>query len=808
MAFPEQSKPQQDRAAEKNSEALADVRERLAQFARQIEQLREGLPDEQAQVLARVERGIAHLAKRVAVIGQNRQEQHFAAPVVEDDPDSPWDAQSAEALMRVYETAEAEYASSQRARPAMPDAPRSAAANTNDHARIDAQLSDMSAMLQLALADMDPRQPLAALERRLDQFEQRLDAALKDMASPAGSDRLARIEGHVGELARHVEAACRQFERLNAMDGELRDLKQAMSEHEQQPAPAQLTEQEIAALIDTAAERAVSQFAEARPAPQSDGSAGHEARIGALEGRLLDYIADRHRRDEIAGNVLYTIEDAVTRLAGRLEAAGSANPASQSASTEAAGDGDGIDLESERLAEAYAAGARALGQAPPAQTLNAADYDPRPAPPPLAGYASKAASPPPLPPMPDASATLARQELRASVMRAKVKAQAPPGEPPAPTESLDAAKASMLTDRRLQNPERSSHRRGLLLATAMALMCATGFLLVDNLVSGQPPPGMHQNAMTPAAESAPAAGRPEAAPTPAKLGPLPSGTPAKGPSSTVDEPAAAVAPAGRPPPPSRVLPETVTDGFNSDQGTPTPALGPLRTGSTTPPAAIETAALPRGGAGTLPPLPATLGTAGLRTAAAAGDAAAEFEVATHYAEGNGAPRDHALAFGWLARAAHGGLAPAQFRLGAYLELGVGVESDLEQARFWYRRAAEQGHARAMHNLAVLSAGRGAVQPDYASAAMWFRKAAERGVTDSQFNLAVLYDHGRGVPRDALAAYEWYALAARSGDPMAVRHLDRLKGTLDASRVKAIEQKIAAWQPIASGTDDKAPRVGR
>jgi localization factor PodJL len=799
MAFPEQSKPQQDRAGAKSSDALADLRERLGQFARQIEQLREGLPDEQAHVLARVERGIAHLAKRVAVIGQNREEPHFAAPIVEDDPDSPWDAQSAEALMRVYETAEAEYASSQRARPAMSEAPRSTAAITNDHARIDAQLSDMSAMLQLALADMDPRLPLAALERRLDQFEQRLDAALKEMASPAGSDRLARIEGHVGELARHVEAACGQLERLNAMDGELRDLKQTMSEHEQQPAPAQLTEQEIATLIDTAAERAVSQFAEARPAPLSD---GHEARIGALEVRLLDYIADRHRRDEIAGNVLYTIEDAVTRLAGSLEAAGSTNPASQSASAEPVGDGDGIDLESARLAEAYAAGARALGREPPAQTLDAADYDPRPAFPPAAGYASKAASPPPLPPMPDASATLVRQELRASVMRAKVKAQAPPGEPSAPTESLDAAKASMLTDRRLQNPERSNHRRGLLLATAMALMCATGFLLVDNLVSGQPPPGMHQNAMTPPAEPTPAAS------TPAKLGPLPSGTPAKGPSSNVDEPAAAVAPAGRPPPPSRVLPETVTDGLNADQRTPTPALGPLRTGSTTPPAVIETAALPRGGAGTLPPLPATLGTAGLRTAAAAGDAAAEFEVATHYAEGNGAPRDHALAFGWLARAAHAGLAPAQFRLGAYLEHGVGVESDLEQARFWYRRAAEQGYARAMHNLAVLSAGRGAVQPDYASAAMWFRKAAERGVTDSQFNLAVLYDHGRGVPRDVLAAYKWYALAARSGDPMAARHLDRLKGTLDASRVKAIEEKIAVWQPIASGTDDKAPKVGR
>jgi localization factor PodJL len=790
-------------------DALLDMRERLDQLGYLVAQLRDGLPERQADTLARIEQGIASLALRIADGGHGKAPagaQAASAPAA-PDADEPWDAQSAEALMLAYEQAMAEASSAEvrpremyRPQPALPGAAEARGAPADAHIDrpwLEARFAGLSALIGHALANMAPARSLAALDRRLDAFEKRLDAALGDKAAWSGREDLSAVEAHIKELAAHLEGVCGQLARLDEMDAHLRDLKQAYEEwrRQSQVGPPPLSEDAVAALIEGAAERAAARVATA--GAEDEG----QRRIEALEGLLHDYIAERRRGEEATGGALASIEGSLTRIAERVDAMEAARAEPALAADEEDRERDGIELESERLAEAYAAGARALGVEASETLLDATDYAAR-----SAGTAATLAAPLPAdggqagPPTDDQTA---RQELRASALRAKLKAEGALREAGAAGASLDEAKASMLGDGRPGAPGRArSHRFSLLVCGAMALLSAASFVAVDRLLSHASPGGD---------------GTPTASVRSPAVVEVPKGTAGiaeqrRGdPVRVEDHEKASTAPAA-----PRDAPESTTDEPRSGQAEPLRRLSRLQTAATGEAAAAVTAVLgpqrspeeagATQSAGRLPP--AAMGTAELRSAAAAGDAQAQLEIATRFAQGRDVPQDQAQAFSWYERAATRGLAPAQFRLAAYYERGIGVPADPSRARVWYQRAAEQGHARAMHNLAMLSVAGGGADADYATAAHWFRQAAERGLGDSQFNLGVLYETGRGVARDLQEAYKWYTLAGRSGDPAAARRLEQIKARMEPSAIATAERSAAAWQPAAPASADPVVESGR
>jgi localization factor PodJL len=811
----EQSKTQQDTS--RHHEAVADMQERLVQFGRLVGQVREGLPEQHAEALSRIEQGIAGLSERMAAFAREEQPQaRAAAPSAPADAEELWDPQSAEALMRSYETAEAELASASRQvrPPRYREWPRAAEAGapqsipSHDQAWLEARFADISALLQRSLADRDPATSLAALDRRLDLFERRLDGALSGMVLGSDPAGLKLIDAHVTELAEHFETIRQQLTRLDAIDGQLHELARALEGTQQRPSAeaATLGEDAVVALVDAAADRAAIRLAASMPA-----DAGNQGRIDALEGLLQDYVAERRRSEEATTGVLRTIEDALVRIIDRVETMDAPKHAPEAPVHGDVPDYDGMEAENDRLAEAYAVGARVLGKQLAEPSLHAADY--------IAANAGEQRQAPAVPASPDSLEEPApdeehtRQELRASALRAKVKAQAMPQEPAAESAGLDEAKEDMLGHGRARactSARAGSHRFSLLLGVAMALLFGAGFMAVDSFLTNAPPVGAQQKATATQADTRGAGSLAPSVLRPGSLDPQPAAQPGK----------ADLAPPSwdqkvEPPIPQpalrRAAPEAVTDDQSQSQPAPTRRLNRLQmqTGSAlTPPAGATPVMLSPSDAIVQDTSPAgdgsratsagaefsaAVGTAKLREAAAGGDAYAQFEIATRFAEGKGVAQDQKRAFAWYERAAMHGLAAAQFRLAAYFERGVGVAADRERARVWYRRAAEQGYVRAMHNLGVLTVGAGESQAEYAAAAAWFRQAAERGLADSQFNLAVLYENGRGVPKDLQEAYKWFALAARSGDPVSTRRLEQIKARLEPAELETAEQKLAAWQ---------------
>ena len=232
-------------ANRRHCDALADMQERLGQLARQVEQVRAGRPEQNAGALTRLEQEIAGLSQRIAAFGRERQSQKDASGTAQAEApasaDEPWDAQSAEALTRVYEMAQAEDAAGRQPRrgraPGKPRQPVQAAPTSPhapspayDQAWLEARFAGIAALLQQSLSDCDPAKSLAALDRRFDRLEGRLDSLLNDVSVRLGGDWLKLIEEHIKELAAHFEATSRQLGRLDAADEQLRQLALALEE--------------------------------------------------------------------------------------------------------------------------------------------------------------------------------------------------------------------------------------------------------------------------------------------------------------------------------------------------------------------------------------------------------------------------------------------------------------------------------------------------------------------------------------------------------------------------------------------------
>ena len=747
------------------SAMIADMQARLAQFGQLVAQIREGLPEHHKRVLTRIEQGMGSLAERLGALGREGQKSERVAlppsPVVptSEPPseDEPWDPQSAEELMLICEAAEEELAGAgpqayarcgpQRRTEAFAGA-EAPEPPSHDAAWLEARFAAIAALIERALADARPATALADLDRRLDQFERRLDRALGDMALGAGRGDLKLIDAHLVELAGHVQAVREQLARLDAMDTQLRELARALEGAEKPRArQSPVREDAVAELIDSAGERAASKVAASLPA-----AAGGQQRFDALEALLGDYVAEHRRSDEASAGVLNSIEAALIRIVDRIEAMEALLAAPAASAAGDTPDPDGLEVEHDRLAEAYAVGARVLGQQILEPTLDAADY---------------------------VAADRQQQRERSRDLAVQLAVDAPVAQ-----DTEDCGNAKGDGQGRAQtwaSAKAGWHWTGLLLGGAMAVLFGAGFMAVDAFLAKSTPAAARRR--EPVAQPAAAAGKADLSPH----------------SSNDDSSEAAPVPQL---PPRPVLPDATRDDPSQVQPAPTRRLERLRT---EPAAASSVGATPA----LLPPpdraaaavgdgaaTPATTTAARLQETLAAGDADAEFEIAARFAEGLGVPRDQRQAFVWYERAATGGLAAAQFRLAAYFEGGIGVAPDRERAKVWYGRAAEQGHVRAMHNLGVLIAA-DERQADYATAARWFGQAAERGLTDSQFNLAILYESGRGVAKDLQEAYKWFALAARSGDPLAARRLEQVRAQLQPGELEAAEQKLAVWRPIAA-----------
>ena len=182
----------------------------------------------------------------------------------------------------------------------------------------------------------------------------------------------------------------------------------------------------------------------------------------------------------------------------------------------------------------------------------------------------------------------------------------------------------------------------------------------------------------------------------------------------------------------------------------------------------------------------------LEAAVKAGDPVAQFQLALARIEQGDAEAGAKL----LRRAAESDQPAALYRLAKLYESGQGVEADYEEARRLIERAARGGNRIAMHDLALYyTEGRGGLNPDILTARSWFEQAALRGVIDSQYNLALLSETADGgLQPNREDAMFWYSVAAKQGDQYAIGRRDALAAGFTTEESERIAARVRAFAP--------------
>jgi localization factor PodJL len=116
----------------------------------------------------------------------------------------------------------------------------------------------------------------------------------------------------------------------------------------------------------------------------------------------------------------------------------------------------------------------------------------------------------------------------------------------------------------------------------------------------------------------------------------------------------------------------------------------------------------------------------------------------------------------LRLAAANGDASAEFEVAARLAEGKGTKQDLADALRWYQRSAARGFAQAQYRLGTLYERGLGVSQDLGRARIWYSRAAEQGNVKSMHNLAVLAAGGDNGQPDYASALQWFTKAADHG----------------------------------------------
>jgi hypothetical protein len=249
-------------------------------------------PDRSEPCAGETRRARRRARGRVFGAGTAAPESIARKPLLAFDPNEPWDASSAEALTRLYESEDGNLS-----RPARRDTARQVrvhaagvageaepAAEPVDRTWLEAHLGRLARRLQDSLTQSHPKQSLDALSERLDAFEERFSAALGRVAQRSDLDGLKSVEAGVLEIAAQLDRARDRLELISDVDEEVRGL---------------------ARKLDEAGTR----------------------RAGALEKLLRDGMAEWRESEQRTASALQSLEEAVSRLGDTVDAMEASKPA-------------------------------------------------------------------------------------------------------------------------------------------------------------------------------------------------------------------------------------------------------------------------------------------------------------------------------------------------------------------------------------------------------------------------------------------------------------------------------------------------
>ena len=779
--------------------------------------------DELAREIEETQRGqsatLSHIVDKLRSIATDRVQpaavQRPTAPasrermMLEEAGDEPWDTDSADALLKSYESRD--------------DDARGAGAETGDaysqRAWIGERFNDVTQKITQALSSMQSGSTVTLLEERLDAFQKLIAEALRDVVRREDLDGMRLIEEHVNELGDKLDELERHVSRIDGIENDMRNVIEQVSDERITKLFDYDTRfsADIEAVAKRAAEEVHSRIAGGGAQESEVGSRHDELRalieasirdrreadvqaaslVSGLSGRvneqsdrydelkdlLRQAIQEQRQNEQTAFGMLDTLQQALVTILDRMDALEQNPHTAALAPVQAA-----PAARSEFVEPPYAPLAReeepetldASGQVPYSFRDTRYDFtgskEPRETPPPLKSTEAyseesvpEASEPAQYAVSDDAESPVEklRRDFVADARRAKLKAAANRAEEMTAEKtgtsnagSVSQTRASLVQS--FRSPESSGSGRifGMstkLLAGVLVLIIAiNGGLLMLNRKSGPPPaPAIsHSSEATPEASNKQGAGAAEHSadlPNPGPRSELGHGAlPTYGLNDDIlNPPEVETLGSAIPSEPPNGM--TVT---GSDRAVPEQAVAEVYEQQVLAGLSGQLGMIAAGQSADamLPEKSGRIDATYTPTPApgsegTAGSSALDLPPATV------GPMS-------LRLAAANGDASAEFEVAARLAEGKGTGQNYAAALHWYQRSAAKGFAQSQYRLGTLYERGLGVDKDIERAKVWYGRAAEQGNVKAMHNLAVL--NASGDEPNFAAAAPWFLKAAEYG----------------------------------------------
>lgn len=230
-----------------------------------------------------------------------------------------------------------------------------------DRLWLESQLGDIASRVERSLAEFKPDNSMSDLSRRFEQFEDRWNTAMADIATRSDVEGLRIVEAHITELTERLDQAQAQLARLDAIETQLADIAGQLTDDQIVRLFGGLvpTEEDLSRFAEAAAEKAAARVAADLPAPAA-GLEQHAVaqqpvsltippsieanqiesneRIQQLQTMLSGFINERRQSSVETSEALETMQHAMQHVLDRidsLEATTLAPPPAPQQSTQA-----------------------------------------------------------------------------------------------------------------------------------------------------------------------------------------------------------------------------------------------------------------------------------------------------------------------------------------------------------------------------------------------------------------------------------------------------------------------------------------
>jgi localization factor PodJL len=410
QAYTERFGARGDSAAESSEPSMLDqMRERLAALTEEARSIRAQVPNEFEPDIVRIQQHMNHLHERLAVLGRsaivpyNRAEragQRYVKAVryvTEDDvrvgragpediiplggPRMPqrrdqqelgaWDEESADALLKIYESGEAYFGSEQRAersaprprprpvaapaatrqRATAPNRPGAQAGCAIESGWLDQRFAEIAERIEQSLAQIRPDNALASLGRRFDDVESQITAVLSQTPTHADLDELRAASEQIEDIGHQLSQIRRQMARLDLIDAHLGTLTAQLSDDrltrlinsgtqtgadrgrldaidaQLRMIAVQLSDERLSGLVSRSSAHEVNMEGVAAAAAErvaanmntNEFRETHTRDLGEVRGMLESFIHERRHHDENSASMLETMQQAIVRVLDRID---------------------------------------------------------------------------------------------------------------------------------------------------------------------------------------------------------------------------------------------------------------------------------------------------------------------------------------------------------------------------------------------------------------------------------------------------------------------------------------------------------